>query len=79
MGIKLQRLSGARLAKIVFFRIKYLVQKLVTIIYALGGIPIFFICLGHIGETLSKTFRFLYWRIFCSMCSNRKKVQTAAK
>ena len=30
--------------------------------------------MGHIGETLSSTFRFLYWRVFCAMCSNRKKV-----
>jgi len=49
--------------------------KLVTIIYCIVGIPLFFLCLGHIGETLSRTFRFLYWRVFCAMCSNRKKVR----
>jgi len=49
--------------------------KLVTIIYSILGIPLFFLCLGHIGETLSRTFRFLYWRVFCVMCNSRKKVR----
>ena len=48
--------------------------QLVTVIYCIGGIPLFFLCMGHIGETLSSTFRFLYWRVFYAMCSNRKKV-----
>jgi len=49
--------------------------KLVTIIYSILGIPLFFLCLGHIGETLSRTFRFLYWRVCCVMCTSRKKVR----
>ena len=34
-----------------------IIFQLVTIIYALCGIPLFFLCLGHIGQTLSRTFR----------------------
>ena len=49
-------------------------SQLVTIIYAILGIPLFFLCLGHIGETLSRTFRFLYWKVCCVMCTSRKKV-----
>merc|ERR1711892_17708 len=49
--------------------------KLVTIIYSILGIPLFFLCLGHIGETLSRTFRFLYWRVCCVTCTSRKKVR----
>ena len=64
--------KGQELSRKIIFQIKS--SQLVTIIYSILGIPLFFLCLGHIGETLSRTFRFLYWKVCCVMCTSRKKV-----
>ncbi len=45
--------------------------KVVTIFYAILGIPLMLLCLSNIGEVMAKSFRFLYWRVCCYVCTRK--------
>lgn len=47
--------------------------KVVTIFYAILGIPMMLVCLSNIGDIMATSFRFLYWRVCCYMCTKPKK------
>ncbi|XP_033250330.1 uncharacterized protein LOC117189262 [Drosophila miranda] len=41
--------------------------------YAIVGIPLMLICLSNIGDVMATSFRFLYWRICCYVCTRTAK------
>ncbi|XP_068990575.1 uncharacterized protein galene isoform X1 [Neodiprion pinetum] len=43
--------------------------KVVTIFYAILGIPLMLLCLSSIGDVMASSFRFLYWKICCYVCT----------
>ncbi|XP_002007624.2 zinc finger CCCH domain-containing protein 13 [Drosophila mojavensis] len=43
--------------------------KVTTIFYAIVGIPLMLLCLSNIGDVMATSFRFLYWRICCYVCT----------
>ncbi|XP_029051178.2 uncharacterized protein LOC114879924 [Osmia bicornis bicornis] len=43
--------------------------KVVTIFYAILGIPLMLLCLSNIGDIMASSFRFLYWRVCCYVCT----------
>ncbi|XP_048507420.1 uncharacterized protein LOC105692250 isoform X2 [Athalia rosae] len=43
--------------------------KVVTIFYAILGIPLMLLCLSSIGDVMASSFRFLYWKICCYICT----------
>nr|XP_012141046.1 PREDICTED: uncharacterized protein LOC100877475 isoform X2 [Megachile rotundata] len=43
--------------------------KVVTIFYAILGIPLMLLCLSNIGDVMASSFRFLYWRVCCYICT----------
>lgn len=45
--------------------------KIVTILYAILGIPLMLLCLSNIGDIMAHSFRFLYWRVCCYVCTRR--------
>ncbi|KAJ3651694.1 hypothetical protein Zmor_017715 [Zophobas morio] len=47
--------------------------KVVTIFYAILGIPLMLLCLSNIGDIMATSFRFLYWRVCCYLCTKRPK------
>ncbi|XP_044260312.1 uncharacterized protein LOC123008529 [Tribolium madens] len=47
--------------------------KIVTIFYAILGIPLMLLCLSNIGDIMATSFRFLYWRVCCYFCTKRPK------
>nr|CAH7766884.1 unnamed protein product [Callosobruchus chinensis] len=47
--------------------------KVVTIFYAILGIPLMLLCLSNIGDIMATSFRFLYWRVCCYFCTRRPK------
>ncbi|KAK0175938.1 hypothetical protein PV328_000127 [Microctonus aethiopoides] len=47
--------------------------KVVTIFYAILGIPLMLLCLSNIGDVMASSFRFLYWRICCYVCTRPSK------
>lgn len=47
--------------------------KIVTIFYAILGIPLMLLCLSNIGDVMATSFRFLYWRVCCYVCTKPKK------
>ncbi|XP_043796576.1 uncharacterized protein LOC122717008 isoform X2 [Apis laboriosa] len=47
--------------------------KVVTIFYAIVGIPLMLLCLSNIGDIMASSFRFLYWRICCYICTKPPK------
>ncbi|KAH8378850.1 hypothetical protein KR009_001746 [Drosophila setifemur] len=47
--------------------------KVTTIFYAIVGIPLMLICLSNIGDVMATSFRFLYWRICCYVCTRTAK------
>ncbi|XP_050511171.1 uncharacterized protein LOC126887620 isoform X1 [Diabrotica virgifera virgifera] len=47
--------------------------KVVTIFYAILGIPLMLLCLSNIGDVMASSFRFLYWRVCCYMCQKKPK------
>ena len=47
--------------------------KVITIFYAILGIPLMLLCLSNIGDVMATSFRFLYWRVCCYVCTKRPK------
>ncbi|XP_050525597.1 uncharacterized protein LOC126896679 isoform X2 [Daktulosphaira vitifoliae] len=52
---------------------KTLNGKIVTIFYAIVGIPLMLLCLSNIGDIMAHSFRFLYWKVCCYTCTRRQK------
>lgn len=46
--------------------------KIVTILYAIVGIPLLLLCLSNIGDAMAHSFRFIYWKVCCYLCSSPK-------
>ena len=56
--------------------------RIVTIIYALAGIPLFFVWASQMGEFCANVFKFCYHNICCGLCNRgkrRKALALAAK
>jgi len=49
------------------------VGKIVTIFYAIIGIPITVICWSNIGDAMAHAFRFCYWKICCYVYVKKSK------
>jgi len=49
------------------------VGKIVTIFYAIVGIPITVICWSNIGDAMAHAFRFCYWKICCYVYVKKTK------
>jgi len=49
------------------------VGKIVTIFYAIIGIPITVICWSNIGDAMAQAFRFCYWKICCYVYVKKTK------
>lgn len=47
--------------------------KIVTILYAIVGVPLMLLCLSNIGDAMAQSFKFLYWRVCCFMCGGPPK------
>ncbi|CAF1267011.1 unnamed protein product [Adineta steineri] len=47
--------------------------KIMTMIYAIFGIPLMLLCLANIGSTMADAFRFIYCNVCCSYCNLVKK------
>ncbi|XP_049872655.1 uncharacterized protein LOC126371415 isoform X2 [Pectinophora gossypiella] len=47
--------------------------KVVTIFYAILGIPLMLLTLSNIGDVMASSFRFLYWRVCCYVCTRPPK------
>ncbi|KAK2708910.1 uncharacterized protein LOC136028185 [Artemia franciscana] len=47
--------------------------KIVTIFYAVLGIPLMLLCLANIGDAMAHSFRFLYWKVCCYACTRKPK------
>ncbi|XP_066984330.1 potassium channel subfamily K member 18 isoform X3 [Macrobrachium rosenbergii] len=47
--------------------------KVITIIYAIPGVPLMMLCLANIGDGMAHSFRFLYWKVCCYACTKRPK------
>lgn len=47
--------------------------KIVTIFYAIVGIPLLLLCLSNIGDAMAHSFKFLYWKVCCYFCIRPKK------
>ena len=56
-----------------FFFSKTVPGKIMTMIYAIFGIPLMLLCLANIGSTMADAFRFIYCNICCSYCHLVKK------
>lgn len=51
------------------------IGKVVTIFYAILGIPLMLLCLSNIGDVMAQSFRFLYWRVCCYVCTRKPQPQ----
>lgn len=58
---------------IVFCFSKTVPGKIMTMVYAIFGIPLMLLCLANIGSTMADAFRFIYCNICCSYCNMVKK------
>lgn len=47
--------------------------KVVTILYAVVGIPLLLLCMSNIGDTMAHAFKFVYWKVCCYFCIRSKK------
>uniref|UniRef100_A0A1B0A2G8 Potassium channel domain-containing protein n=1 Tax=Glossina pallidipes TaxID=7398 RepID=A0A1B0A2G8_GLOPL len=47
--------------------------KVTTIFYAIIGIPLMLLCLSNIGDVMATSFRFIYWRVCCYVCTRTSK------
>ena len=47
--------------------------KIVTILYAIIGIPLMLFCLSNIGHMMARSFKFIYWKCCCYLCVKPKK------
>ncbi|XP_013774442.1 TWiK family of potassium channels protein 18-like [Limulus polyphemus] len=51
------------------------IGKVVTIFYALFGIPLMLLCLTNIGDLLARSFKFGYSRLCCALCRQKRLSQ----
>jgi hypothetical protein len=47
--------------------------KIMTMVYAIFGIPLMLLCLANMGSTMADAFRFIYRNVCCSYCNMVKK------
>ncbi|OQV25261.1 hypothetical protein BV898_00945 [Hypsibius exemplaris] len=47
--------------------------KLITMLYAIIGIPLMLLCLANIGDALAHAFKFFYWKVCCLYCELKKR------
>ncbi|XP_076363491.1 potassium channel subfamily K member 18-like [Tachypleus tridentatus] len=47
--------------------------KLVTLLYAIVGIPLMLLCLSNIGDAMAHSFKFIYWKVCCYLCIKPQK------
>ncbi|XP_054166609.1 TWiK family of potassium channels protein 7-like [Oppia nitens] len=47
--------------------------KIVTILYAIIGIPLTLFCLSSIGHAMAHSFKFIYWKCLCYLCIAPKR------
>ena len=52
--------------------------KVVTMLYALGGIPLFLLWVAQTGELMANVFKVLYYRVFCGLCRRAKRRKALA-
>merc|ERR1719187_1991361 len=52
---------------------KTAVAKIVTIFYAILGIPLTVLCWSNIGDAMANAFRFTYWKICCYIYVKKSK------
>jgi len=52
---------------------KTAVAKIVTIFYAILGIPLTVLCWSNIGDAMANAFRFTYWKVCCYVCTKKPK------
>eukprot|EP00093_Oithona_nana_P012635 12635.XXX_680196_691581_1 [CDS] Oithona nana genome sequencing. len=52
--------------------------KIVTMIYAIGGMPLFFLWMAQTGELMANVFKVLYYSVFCGLCRRAKRRKAAA-
>ncbi|KAK8389498.1 hypothetical protein O3P69_008889 [Scylla paramamosain] len=49
--------------------------KMVTIFYAIIGIPLMLLCLTNIGDAMASSFRFMYRRVCCVCCNRNQEAE----
>ncbi|CAG7732600.1 unnamed protein product [Allacma fusca] len=49
------------------------IGKIVTIFYAIIGIPLMVVCWSNLGDFMANAFRFLYWKVCCYVCTRKPK------
>lgn len=49
------------------------IGRLVTMVYAIAGIPLMLLFLSKIGDVMAHSFKFIYWKICYTLCIKQKK------
>lgn len=49
--------------------------KMVTILYAIIGIPLMLVFMSNIGDLLASSFKFFYWKICCRYCFQQSRTK----